>query len=191
MIRDALTKLTIVELVDEIELTYWCTQNLRAKRLPLDRCEDVISRLRSLVKVGKESKVEIAPEFRELLQASLPECIRPKSYILRGTEEAWLNELTSNNILLLSGPSRVGKSNAGRWIAAELEQLGYEVRRTRDLDEVGRFLLAPGDSELRQLRCRKAPFVFLAELDMPRLKRDQFSERQPSAFELEIWLGDL
>lgn len=146
-IRAALTKLTIVELVDDVELTYWCTQELRTKRLPLDRCEDVISRLRDLIKAGKESQIDITPKLRDLFQESLPERIRPKSYILRGHETAWLNELKSNNILLLSGSPRVGKSNAGRWIAAELEQSGYEVRRTRNLDEVGRFLLAPGDSE--------------------------------------------
>lgn len=147
VVRSALTKLTIVERVDDAELDYWCVHELRSKRLPLDRCEDVISRLRKLVKVGKETQLDITPSLDDLLQQSLPECIRPKKYVLRGNEAAWLRELRSESVLLLSGSPRVGKSNAGRWVAAEFEHLGYEVRRTRDLDEVGRFLLAPGESE--------------------------------------------
>ena len=38
------------------------------------------------------------------------------------------DEVLSADVLLLSGPPRCGKSDAGRYIAGECQRLGYDVR---------------------------------------------------------------
>lgn len=55
-----------------------------------------------------------------------------------------MDELSRDNVLLLSGTPRVGKTYAARWIAAEFTPLGYDVQEFADVDSAERFLLDPG-----------------------------------------------
>ncbi|WP_085695266.1 MULTISPECIES: hypothetical protein [unclassified Pseudomonas] len=146
-IRNALARLTIVENVLEDELRDACERKLRKLRLPLDRCEVVVGKLVAIIKKAKESKGNIHSDLLAELNKNLPEQIRPRNYVLRGFEEDWKKELSENNILLLSGSPRVGKTNAGRWMAAEFEALGYQLKLSSNLDEVERFLLDPAPGE--------------------------------------------
>lgn len=143
----ALHRLIILERLDEVELERQCADRLRsAHRIPGDRIPDVLSRLRLAVKTAKDQAIDAFPLVRAVLREAAPRPIRPQDYVCRGDEDDCATVLSRENILLLSGPPRVGKSDAARWVASEFQSYGYEIRETSDVDAADRFLLEPGES---------------------------------------------
>lgn len=146
-LRIALQRLIILERLNEVELESRCAERLRtAHRIPSDRIPDVLARLRLAVKTAKIEAIDAFPLIRAGLQKAAPPPTRPQDYVCRGDEKEWVDLLSRENILLLSGPPRVGKTDAARWVAAEFETHGYEIRVTNDVDAAERFLLEPGES---------------------------------------------
>ncbi|MGY1887791.1 nSTAND3 domain-containing NTPase [Pseudomonas sp. SDT291_1_S447] len=146
-LRENLTRVIVLEKTLDDEVRQSCESRMRQLRVPLDRCELLTARLIALIKKAKESKTDVFPDLLQELNTHLPEQVRPRAYVRRGCEDAWVQELSRNNILLLSGAPRVGKTNAGRWVAAEFEGNGYQLKLSSNLEEVERFLLdtAPGE----------------------------------------------
>ncbi|WP_139832890.1 hypothetical protein [Pseudomonas sp. R45(2017)] len=146
-VRNDLARLIILENVLNDGLRDSCENRLRKLRVPADRFEILINRLTAIIKNAKDNKGDCYPALFAELNKNLPEITRPQNYIFRGNEESWKSELSENNILLLSGSPRVGKTNAGRWVAAEFEELGYQLKLSSNLEEIERFLLdtTPGE----------------------------------------------
>jgi DNA polymerase III delta prime subunit len=141
-VRNALLRLIVIEQVDDGMLTSECENLLRKRhRIPSDRTGDVITSLRVPVKSAKISQSDALVEFRCVLERLMPNNFRPSDYVMRGNEHEWVNTLSGTNVLLLSGPPRVGKTNAAHWIAAEFQEMGYEVKVCFDIDSAERFLL--------------------------------------------------
>lgn len=147
LLRSALQRLIILEKIDEVELEKRCADRLRTThRIPGDCISDVLARLRVAVKTAKAQAIDAFPLVRAALQKAAPPPIRPQEYVCRGDESDWTDVLSHESILLLSGPPRVGKTDAARWVAAEFEAHGYEIRETNDVDAAERFLLEPGEA---------------------------------------------
>jgi len=147
LLRIALQRLIVLERLDEVELEKRCADRLRtAHRIPGDRISDVLARLRMAVKTAKTQAIDAFPLVRDVLHKAAPPAIRPQDYVYRGDEGDCVAGLSRENILLLSGPPRVGKSDAARWVAAEFEAHGYEIRETNEVDAADRFLLEPGEA---------------------------------------------
>lgn len=147
VLRAALRRLIILERLGDVELETRCANRLRtAHRIPGDRITDVLGRLRSAVKAAKAQREDAFPLVRAVLKDAVPPPIRPHDYVLRDEETSWVADLSHNRVLLLSGPPRVGKTDAARWVAAEFEPHGYEIRELTDVDTAERFLLEPGDA---------------------------------------------
>ncbi|VVO02797.1 hypothetical protein [Pseudomonas fluorescens] len=146
-IRDAFQRMIILERVSNNSLLASCSEYLRRSwRIPDDRVEHVILELREIVSASKSLThlIDSFPKVRDFLNTIAPMSIRPTDYVARGQEQAWFTHLSRQSVLLLSGLPRVGKTSSARWVAAEFEQLGYEVRRYSDIDEAERFLSQPG-----------------------------------------------
>lgn len=146
-IRDAFQRLIILERVSNNSLLASCSEHLRRSwRVPDDRIDQVILELREIVSASKSLThlIDSFPKVRALLNTIAPLSIRPTDYVARGQEQAWFTHLSRHGVLLLSGLPRVGKTSSARWVAAEFEQLGYEVRRYSDIDDAERFLSQPG-----------------------------------------------
>ena len=148
MARAALERVVVLERVTESDLEAMCDRHLRTNhRVPSDRIPDVINRLRNTIKQAKAKKVDAFSLARVVLTETAPVSIRPAEYVERGIEVRLIASLSSDKALLLSGPPRCGKSDMARWIAAEFEQLGYEVRDGVDVEAASRFLLDPIGAE--------------------------------------------
>jgi hypothetical protein len=146
-VRDALCRLVIIEQVDEAELEARCTERLgRDFGIPTERAPSVVRELRAVVKRAKSDGIDAYPLARSVLSTAAPPPIRPDCYVYRGLENGFQDVLSRENVLLLSGTPRVGKSFVARWIAAEFRQHGYDVQEFRDVDGAERFLLDPGST---------------------------------------------
>ena len=108
--------------------------------------DDIISKLVSVIKDGKESQKEVFVPFCNKLNEKSIFSIKPENYITRTQEDIWISQLKRENILLLTGKPRVGKSNTAKWIASEFQSLGYSILLTQYIDEAERFLLDPVNS---------------------------------------------
>lgn len=146
-VKTALSRLIIIECVNKANIEANCAEWLRKHhRVPSDRIGEVLGQLRADVETAKADRTDAFPLIRKTLAAALPPPIRPPNYIKRGVECALFNELSSRSVLLLSGIPRVGKTYTARWIAAEFEPDGYEVRKLINVDEAERLLLEETDA---------------------------------------------
>jgi hypothetical protein len=141
-VRSALCRLLVIEKVDEVSLIERCEFLLRKRhRIPIDRTASVVDQLRSIVKTAKTEQIDAAAGIRSELAKFTPPNLRPVGYIPRGSEKKWIDALSNSSALLISGPPRVGKTSVTRWIAAEFEEMGYEVKEAFDIEAAERFLL--------------------------------------------------
>lgn len=146
-VRDALSRLIIIEQVDEAELEARCADRLaRDFAVPTDRTGSVVRELRAAINRAKSNGIDAYHLVRIILSAAAPPAIRPDGYVERGLEGRLQDVLSRENIVLLSGTPRVGKSFVARWIGAEFRQHGYDVQEFRDVDGAERFLLDPGSA---------------------------------------------
>ncbi|MDX8501923.1 hypothetical protein RFM99_26360 [Mesorhizobium sp. VK4C] len=144
-VREALRRTIMFDQIDDAALQARCEERLRREHgIPSDRTTAVLLELRTAVAEAKLKKTDAFPFLRSILNRASPPPIRPGDYISRGDEADLVDALSRDNVLLLSGTPRVGKTFAARWIAAEFIPLGYEVQEFVDVDPAERFLLEPG-----------------------------------------------
>lgn len=141
----ALGRVVVFDQIDDAGLKAQCAERLRRDHgVPSDRTDTVLLELRAAIATAKTDKLDAFPLFRDILARASPAPIRPVDYIERGDETALIDELSRDNVLLLSGTPRVGKTYTARWIGAEFIPLGYQVQEFADVDSAERFLLDPG-----------------------------------------------
>jgi len=141
-VRNALSRLVIVEQLDEKKIEAFCAERfLRDYRIPRDQVGDVIRRLHAALKESKSQRVDAYPRIRKILADATPDPILPVGYVSRGIEANFIDELSRKNVLLLTGVPRVGKSWMARYIAAEFQANGYDVREHGDVEQAERFLV--------------------------------------------------
>ena len=147
-VRRAAEKILICERVTAADVRSRCCTKLHSKyKVPGDRLDDVLSRLRADVEHAKQSRADVLPLIRETLKKFTAPAVRPDDYVARGYESEWVGIASRERVLLLSGPPRCGKSYAARWTTEHFQSLGFELRQGRDTDEAYRFLSEPGDVE--------------------------------------------
>lgn len=144
-VREALGRTIIFDQVADAELQARCAERLRRDHgIPSDRTTAVLLELREAVGEAKPKQIDAFPLLRRILAHASPPPICPRDYIARGDEAELIGTLSRDDVLLLSGTPRVGKSYTARWLAAEFMPLGYDVQEFADVDSAERFLLEPG-----------------------------------------------
>ena len=146
-LRTAARRLFLVELATDSKVRARCEEHLRTRyRIPGDRTATVLGEVVNSLKRAKKDRIDAMPLVREVVRRNTVPPLLPDLYIERGAEASWLDELSSNNVLLLSGLPRCGKSDAARRVASELQGLGYEIRVGDDADAAYRYLSNPRDT---------------------------------------------
>lgn len=142
LVQSALNRLIILERLDEAELESRCAERLtKMHRIPSDRVDDVVRRLRSAVKAAKKTPRDALPLIREAVAVAAPAPLQPSSYVDRGSEKGYVERLSRDRVLLVSGTPRVGKSFAARRVAAEFGGYGYALQEFSDVEAAERFLM--------------------------------------------------
>ncbi|MET3519111.1 hypothetical protein [Mesorhizobium abyssinicae] len=146
-VRDALRRVIVLDQIDDAALQTRVAERLRQNHyLPADRADAVIRELTEAVAKAKTNRSDAFPLLRAVVAKAAPPAIRPPAYVLRGDETSLFDEFSRENVILLSGTPRTGKSFAARWLASEFMPLGYDVQEFADVDGAERFLLDPGDA---------------------------------------------
>ncbi|NAW78548.1 hypothetical protein CAG60_06595, partial [Vibrio sp. V33_P6A3T137] len=141
-VKESLTRLIILDNTSNNYLTDSCRRILRKNfYIPDDMFPHTIDGLATIIKNGKTSQKDTIAPFLQYINESPVLSNRPKNYIIRNHEVAWIEQLKRDGSLLLSGRPRVGKSNTAKWIASEFQGEGYSVLLTQYVDEAERFLL--------------------------------------------------
>ncbi|WP_338027996.1 hypothetical protein [Bradyrhizobium oropedii] len=147
-VRQVLDRIVVFERIGDSDLQIACERHLKTQfHIPQDRIFDIVNRLHKRIKDAKNDGTDAVPAMRTVLADASPPSLRPQDYVSRGVEPELIATLTDRNCLLLSGPPRSGKSDTARWVAAEFEQLGYDVQQGSDLETANRFLLEPGNAQ--------------------------------------------
>ena len=142
---EALRRTLIFDETDEDGLETRCAEHLRRDHgIPSDRTAAVLLQLRAAVGEAKTQKKDAFAALRSILAQASPSPIRPSDYLARGDEADLVETLSGDNVLLLSGTPRVGKSYTARSVAAEFMPHGYDVQEFVDVESAERFLLEPG-----------------------------------------------
>lgn len=154
VLRDAAQRLFLIDRVSAETLETNCHNRLRADHLvPGDRSGDALRDILDAVRKAKNEGIDARPLARRVVEHFRQRSLRPEYYAERGDEEHWTAELSVQNVLLLSGPPRCGKSISSRWVASTFQMHGYDVREGNDPDAGSRFLLDPS----------KGPRLFLLD----------------------------
>lgn len=143
-IAKALHRLIIIDRVGQQDVQDRCERHLWRHRIPGDRAPVIVRDLRDAI-IDLKKKGDAFSKARDIIAAAKPPAIRPAGYIERGDEHNLIELLKDDNILLLSGAPRVGKSDTACWIAAEFEDHGYRIHKAREVASAERFLLDASD----------------------------------------------
>jgi hypothetical protein len=137
---DALSRVRIIEKVEQDDLLERCTFLLRRFSIPEDRAADTIRELTEAITEAHAPQADALLAIRSILERRSGPTLNPKGYVARGQEEAWKTTLSSRNVLLLSGQPRCGKSDAARSVGHFFQMVGYDVRTGSDMDTARSFL---------------------------------------------------
>ncbi|WNG13424.1 hypothetical protein [Cystobacter fuscus] len=111
-------------------------------RVPTSQADHVFRRMVDYVREKVPDRDDVAPGLRKLLRESAKSRIfnEEAERIERPEESALLDRLQDKRVLLLTGPSRCGKTFLAKWLAQALQNLGFEIGRG-DSQDAMRFLL--------------------------------------------------
>lgn len=147
-LNEAFRRLILQDNVTKENVAARLLDHLRNLGVPNDRSEGALFQMLQRVRDSKGTGKDVVPALKEVLNAEIAPSIRPNDYVPRGAEQIWIAELTAERALLLSGPPRCGKTDAAKWVASALQELGYKVFRVSLVDEAERILLDRRQSEL-------------------------------------------
>jgi len=139
-LNDAFKRLILQESETKESLHLRSVEHLRRLGVPGDRLSDTLLQMLKQVQDSRGKGTDVAPPLRTILDSEAVRSVRPLHYVPRGQESAWIQELGIKRALLLSGPPRCGKSDAARWLAGELQDLGFVVVVTSLAEEAERAL---------------------------------------------------
>lgn len=139
-------------LIQDIQTTAGIEVRLQAilresHRLPSDRLRDGIASLAKAVERSKDTQSDALDDFRSVLDELAPSSVVSSQYLVRGQEADLLERLSTIGTVYLSGPPRAGKTWTARWLAAQLQKQGFEVRVGNDVGEADRYLTDPTKRE--------------------------------------------
>ncbi|KJJ96242.1 hypothetical protein UB44_17665 [Burkholderiaceae bacterium 26] len=140
-LNEAFKRLFLQDNVTKENVTARLFEHLRELAVPSDRAEGALLQMLQRVRDSKGTGVNLVPALKTVLTTEVVPSVRPSDYVSRGAEKAWGVELADKRALLLSGPPRCGKTDAAKWIAADLQMQGFEVVRLSLVDEAERVLL--------------------------------------------------
>ncbi len=140
-LNEAFKRLALQDNVTKESVIACLRNHLRDLKVPNDRAEGTLLQMLQRVRDSKGSGQDVAPELKEVLNAEIAPSVRPNCYVPRGTEQEWITELTAKRALLLSGPPWCGKTEAAKWVAGDMQEIGFEVLRTSLVDEAERILI--------------------------------------------------
>lgn len=140
-LNEAFKRLFLQENVTKENVTARLLDHLRELGVPSDRAKGTLFQMLQQVRDSKGTGVNLVPALEAVLKEEVAPSVRPSDYVSRGAETAWGVELSTQRALLLSGPPRCGKTDAAKWIAADLQMQGFEVVRLSLVDEAERVLL--------------------------------------------------
>lgn len=140
-IRMLLQRVIIIEKAVESSVVAQIEQALRLKGVPDDRVSDAVWHLLSTISQRRKNGEDVAGPIAVQILRDTPASIRPREYVSGDNEAAWSKILTERNCLLFSGVTRSGKSSAAKWIAADFQHHGAEVRQFSSFESAERFIL--------------------------------------------------
>ncbi|MDJ0035404.1 hypothetical protein QM637_06090 [Pantoea allii] len=168
-LKNALNRIVLHEMVDSDYLKDACRQFLRARFvIPDDHFDAVMFRIIAQIKHAKNNATEARSLLVSVFDTLSFTSLLPARYVLRGDEQSFLQILKTENILLLSGQPRMGKSRLAKWIAAEYQKMGYHALSVYDTDEARRFLANPAEGP--RLVVLDDPLGGSRRVEMPREK---------------------
>lgn len=138
-----LHKLIVIERTDDQTINSICCNILQQKHhVPQDQHENVLLKLYQAVKDAKDTKniIDAFPSVRTIIDEAKPAPVLLGKYVLRGDEDNFHKILATENVLLLSGSPRTGKTFLARKLATDYQSKGYNVLLCNDIEEAERFL---------------------------------------------------
>lgn len=123
-----------------------CRRLLVLNRVPASQADHVFRRMVDYVREKVPDRDDVAPGLRKILYESAGSRVfnEEAEHIERPEERTLLDRLRDKRVLLLTGPSRCGKTFLAKWLAQAQQNRGFEIRRG-DPQEATRFLLLAGE----------------------------------------------
>jgi hypothetical protein len=139
-LQNALQRLAVWENVDEETVRRNIRDLLINRRVPFDKAGSVIDQLHSTIRKSAEDNCDAMPPLREIVEKNRTDRWRKPYHIARPEEPALLDTLNEQNIALLTGPARCGKTEMAKALLDRLSEQGYETKSYNDPLEAIRFL---------------------------------------------------
>ncbi|WP_408891523.1 hypothetical protein ACJ2CR_18870 [Myxococcus faecalis] len=139
-------RIHIFEEVTRERIQAECRQLLVLYRVPASQSDHVFRQMVDYVRDKVPDRDDVAPGLRKILFESARSRVfnDDAEHIERPEERALLDRLRDKRVLLLTGPSRCGKTFLAKWLAQAQQNQGFEVRRGEPQEAI-RFLLLAGE----------------------------------------------
>jgi hypothetical protein len=141
-------RIHVLEGVTRERIQAECRGLLVRHRVPASQADPVFRRMVDYVREKVPDRDDVAPGLRKILRESAKPRIfnDEEEHIERPEELPLLDRLRDKRVLLLTGPSRCGKTFLAKWLAQAQQNLGFEIGRG-DPQEAFRFLLLGGEHD--------------------------------------------
>lgn len=146
-VKTSLSRIIVLDNINSEKLIDECRTILRNSFfIPDDIFLDTVNNLVTVVKNCKSAQSDAIVNLISKLNERPVFSVMPLNYVTRGRESEWYERLKREHVILLSGIPRVGKSNTGKWLAAQYQSIGYRILVTQSIEDAERFLLDPVNS---------------------------------------------
>lgn len=160
-IKNALHRISILERLDSSEANEKIRKHLNERlMIRLSDVDSVIEKLLQCIKHGRDNGIDISNDIKNILlefrQRILP---IETNYIFCSEEQAYINNLRQDNVLLLSGVPFCGKTYLAKYIAQIFAQEGYSVYQTNEFNgDLGAFNFLNNYNDDKRLLILEDPF---------------------------------
>lgn len=141
--RKALRNISVWDRLDKAFVRERCIDMIRRLRIAVDHAEDVLDELAAQIR-GAANQEDVVPSLRQIIEHHRIDRRSDPNRVPRTDEQAILDRLRHDHVVLLSGPPRCGKTETGRFLLDQVANVGYLIEEYDSADEARLFLRQGG-----------------------------------------------
>lgn len=133
--------------VDELETVIYSLLN-REYLIPQSHTQTVLLYILEAIRESRNRRSDVIPLIKEILKKNAADRIFLNEVnVLREETNSLIEQLETNNVLLLTGVSYCGKTHTAEYIATHFQNRGFHGKQVQEISAASRFLISDDNED--------------------------------------------